>query len=348
MTRHAHLELGGGRIALALPVRALAALALMGMALALTGGASLLAGSYGLGASDVLAVLRGHLPEAMADTVVWEFRAPRMIVAMLAGALLAVSGAVLQGLTRNPLADPALVGVSQGASLAVVSLIVLEPGAADGAAIPVAAFGGALAVAMLIQAIAGGGATMRFVLTGIGVAAFLSAVTSALLTYGGIDEAVSALGWLAGSIHAAGWPEVRTLGLAGALLLPAAAWAARPLGALRMGPEMAVGLGLSVGRARLGLLVVSVATAAAAVAAVGPLGFVGLVAPHLARRLARSGPGLHLLISAATGALLVCVADLLGRVAFTPVQIPAGLVTALVGAPLFVVLVLRSQARRHS
>lgn len=349
MTRLATLELAGGRVALALPVRALAVLLLLGAALAAIAALSLLTGSYGLGAADVLAVLRGTLPEAMAGTVVWEFRVPRMLVAMLAGELLAVSGAILQGLTRNPLADPSLVGVSQGASLAVVALIVLAPGM-DGAARPFAAVLGALLVAALVLSVAGGrqsGAAMRFVLTGIGVAAFISALTSALLTYGRIEDAVAALGWLAGSIHAAGWSEVGTLALAAVLLVPAGAWAARPLGALSMGPEVATGLGLSVARARIELVTLSVAAAAAAVAAVGPLGFVGLVAPHMARRLARSGPGLHLVLSAAIGALLVAVADLAGRAVFAPLQIPAGLVTALIGAPIFVVLILRSQARRN-
>lgn len=345
MTRLATFETAGGRIALALPVRALGALALLGAVLATTGALSLLTGSYGLSAADVLAALRGTLPEAMAGTVVWEFRLPRLLVAALAGALLAVSGALLQGVTRNPLADPSLVGVSQGASLAVVALVMLAPGAGEGLR-PLAAFGGALAVAALIQGMAGNRAGLRFVLTGIGVAAFVSAVTSALLTYGRIEEAMAALGWLAGSVHAAGWGEVRSLALAAALLLPALVWAARPLGALRMGPEVATGLGLAVGPARLGLLALSVASAAVAVAAVGPLGFVGLVAPHMARGLARSGPGLHLALSAAAGALLVAGADLLGRAAFAPVQIPAGLVTALLGAPLLVALLLRAQARR--
>ncbi len=342
------LELAGGRLALALPLRALGVLGLILLALALTGAASLLTGTYGLSATDVLAALRGTLPEAMAGTVVWEFRFPRMLAAMLTGSMLAASGALLQGLTRNPLADPSLVGVSQGASLAVVVLIIVFP-QTDAALRPVAAFAGALAVAALIQGIAGArsnGATMRFILTGIGVAAFLAAVTSALLTYGRLDAALSALGWLAGSVHAAGWGEVRSLALAGAVLAPALLWSARPLGALRMGPEVATGLGLAVLPARMALITLSVALAAVAVAAVGPLGFVGLVAPHVARRLAHAGPGLHLALSAATGALMVSGADLLGRAAFAPVQVPAGLVTALVGAPVFVLLILRVQRTR--
>ena len=195
---------------------------------------------------------------------------------------------------------------------------------------PVAAFGGALAVAALIQRIAmrrTGGATMRFILTGIGVAACITATTSAMLTYGRIEQAQAALGWLAGSLHAVGWSEVSYLSLCLLLLMPVLFHASRPMSALRTGPELAVGLGVRVPLVRIALITLSVALAATAVAAVGPLGFVGLVAPHVAARLARSGVGLHLALSAATGALMVGLADLLGRTLFAPVQLPAGIVT---------------------
>ncbi|WP_282025671.1 FecCD family ABC transporter permease [Limimaricola cinnabarinus] len=336
-----------GPVTYALPIRAMGVLAaLLGMICALLLG-SLMAGSYPLDAGEVLAALAGRAPSEMARTVVWQFRFPRGLAALAAGALLALSGATLQNVTRNPLADPSLVGVSQGAGLAVVAAVVAWPELPQ-AMRPVLAFGGALAVAALIQGIAmrrSGGATMRFILTGIGVAAFISALTSAFLTYGQIDRALSALGWLAGSVHAAGWSEVAVLGGAFLCLAPALVAASRPMAAMRMGPEMAVGLGLRVDRARMALVTLSVALAAAAVAMAGPIGFVGLVAPHLAHRLARSGVGLHLALSAAAGALLVGAADLAGRVVFAPVQIPAGLVTALIGVPLFVWLLLRTQTR---
>ena len=336
-----------GPITYAMPVPALGVMAaLLGMICALLLG-SLMAGSYPLDAGDVLATLADRAPSEMAQTVVWQFRFPRTLAALAAGALLALSGATLQNVTRNPLADPSLVGVSQGAGLAVVAAMVAWPELPQ-AMRPVLAFCGALAVAALIQGIAirrSGGATMRFILTGIGVAAFISALTSTLLTYGQIDRALSALGWLAGSVHTAGWSEVAVLGSAFLCLVPALVAASRPMAAMRMGPEMAVGLGLRVDRTRMALVTLSVALAAAAVAMVGPIGFVGLVAPHLAHRLARSGVGLHLALSAAAGALLVGAADLAGRLAFAPVQIPAGLVTALIGVPLFVWLLLRTQAR---
>lgn len=339
-----------GAVTFALPARALGVLAILAGLTAALIVASLMTGSYPLDVGGVLATLAGAAPSDTAATVVWQFRFPRTLAAILAGALLALSGATLQNVTRNPLADPSLVGVSQGAGLAVVAAIVAFPELPQ-ALRPLLAFAGALAVAALIQWIAmrrTGGATMRFILTGIGVAAFISAATAALLTYGQIDRALSALGWLAGSVHAAGWGDVAVLSLTLAALAPALFAASRPMAAMRLGPEMAAGLGVRVRTTRIALITLSVALAAAAVAMVGPLGFVGLVAPHLAHRLARSGVGLHLALSAAAGALLVGAADLAGRAIFAPVQLPAGLVTAIIGVPVFVLLILRSQGRTHS
>lgn len=335
-----------GRVTFALPLRVVFVfVGLLGFICAITL-IALTSGSFPMSPLEALRTLGGIPPSDMAVTVVWEFRLPRALVAAMAGALLAGSGAMLQTVTRNGLADPSLVGVSQGAGLAVVTVLVVFPGTPIGLR-PVLAFAGALSVAAFVQAIAmrrTGEATMRFILTGIGVAALLGAVTQAMLTYGDLDRAMGALGWLAGSVHAAGWGDVQVLSVSFALLIPAMIWAARPLSAHRMGPEIATGLGSAVTRDRVALITLSVALAACAVAIVGPLGFVGLIAPHLARRLAHSGPGLHLLLSLATGAALVAAADLIGRVAFAPVQIPAGLVTAIVGAPVFGWLLLKRTA----
>lgn len=336
-----------GPITFAVPVRAVALLSLlMALALALTV-TSLMTGSYPLEIRGVLATLVGQAPSDTAQTVVWQFRFPRALAAMLAGALLALSGATLQNVTRNPLADPSLVGVSQGAGLAVVATIVVYPEVWS-ALRPLVSFVGALGVAAFIQWIAmrrTGGATMRFILTGIGVAAFISAATSAMLTYGDLDRALSALAWLAGSVHAAGWSDVTILAAALFLPGPVLFGASRPMSAMRLGPDMAAGLGVRVRLVRVGLITLSVALAAAAVAMVGPLGFVGLVAPHLAHRLARSGMGLHLALSGMCGAVLVGAADLAGRALFAPVQLPAGLVTAVIGVPVFVWLILRPRAQ---
>jgi iron complex transport system permease protein len=182
---------------------------------------------------------------------------------------------------------------------------------------------------------------------GIGVAALISSMTSALLTYGDVNRAMTALGWLAGSVYAVGWDEVRWLSVTALVAIPALFIAARPLSAIRYGENVATGLGVNITYVRWGLIALSVGLAATAVAAVGPLGFVGLVAPHLARRLAPSGVGLHLAMTGLTGALLVGFADFIGRITFAPLQIPAGLVTAMIGVPIFVVLILRTQARAN-
>lgn len=341
-----HLSAFRGRISVLVAPKAMwVALALSTLLLTITA-ASLMSGSYPIDLPGVWQTLVGTPPSDTAQTVVWQFRFPRTLVAAIAGALFGLSGAILQNITRNPLADPSLVGVSQGAGLAVVAAIVVYPDINAGWR-PVLAFGGALAVAALIQWIAmqrTGGATMRFILTGIGVAAFISAITSAMLTYGNIDQAQAALGWLAGSIHAVGWVEVKFLSICLALLTPCLMWASRPMAALKLGPEVALGLGVAVRPVRICLITLSVALAAFAVAAVGPLGFVGLVAPHLARRFARCGVGQHLLLTALTGAVMVCLSDYVGRTAFAPIQIPAGILTAILGVPVFLLIVVKIQS----
>ncbi len=335
------------RFAVLLPVRAIWVLLALVAAIAIVVIWSLMTGSYPLTVTQVIEILRNAPDGKTGTTIVWEFRFPRAVVSVMVGALLALSGATLQNVTRNPLADPSLVGVSQGASFAVVFLTILMPEVGYYYR-PLYAFGGALAVAALIQWISvrkTDGATMRFILTGVGVAAFISAGTSAMLTYGDIDRAMTALAWLAGSVHTSNWSDVWITSVCFALLLPVLLWASRPMAAMRMGPDAATGLGVNVKWGRIGLITLSVALAAIAVSAVGPLGFVGLIAPHVTRRLVHAGVGLHLAITAAVGGLLVASADLIGRAAFAPVQIPAGIITAVVGVPIFIWLILRQNEK---
>lgn len=341
------LELFDGRIAWRLPMRALVVAAALTLALIFILIWSLMSGSYDLTARDVVATLGGDAPSNTAMAVVWEFRFPRTLTAFLVGAFLAMSGATLQYVTRNPLADPSLIGVSQGAALVVVAVTILAPGFGYFWR-PAMAMVGSLTVAAVILAVASsrrGGETLRFILTGVGVAALISSLTQAILTYGDIDRSMTALGWLSGSVHTAGWNEVLWLSVTAIVAVPILLAAARPLSAIRFGEEMATSLGIRVVAARWALVGLSVVLAATAVAAVGPLGFVGLVAPHVARRLAHSGIGLHMILTGLTGALMVGIADFAGRTLFAPVQIPAGLFTAIIGVPVFVFLILRTQAR---
>lgn len=344
---HWTLRLADERLALRLPRRPLQLLLVLLLALLALLALSLMLGSYSMAPVEVWQVLRGQDAQSDRALVVWEFRFPRTLVAALVGAMLAMSGAALQNVTRNGLADPALVGISQGAGLAVVALTVVWP-ELPSAWHPWAAFFGSLTVAALIQGLSWnrrGGSSIRFILMGIGMAAFITAITSALLTYGQVERALSALAWLSGSLHVAGWPEVKLLAVWLLILLPLTLALSRSMAALQMGEDTAVGLGVSARVVRYALISVAVALAAIATAVVGPLGFVGLIAPHAARRLARAGVGLQLLLTAVLGALLVMLADLIGRAMFAPIQIPAGLVTAIIGVPAFIVLLHRAQAK---
>ncbi len=274
--------------------------------------------------------------------VVRLFRLPRIVLAALVGAALAVSGAVLQGITHNPLADPGILGISSGAALAAVSLLIYFT-AAPALLLPWAAFGGALLTAALIYLLAwrGGSSPLRLILIGIGFAAAAQALTTLLVVFGDISDVQRAFVWLSGSVYGRGWADVRVLALWLAVLLPLTFLSARQLNTLSLGDESATGLGVGLERTRAFLSLLSVALAAGAVAAAGTVGFVGLVAPHITRRLV--GPGHEGLLpaSALTGALLVVTADLIGRTVIAPSQLPAGLVTAVIGAPYFMYLLWR-------
>ncbi len=337
----------GGRVSGLLPVRALATgVVLLSLLAGLIGWSAGL-GSYPVPLSDVFAVLTGAgSVDPQHALIVLEFRLPRTLTAALAGALFALSGTCLQAVTRNPLADPSLVGVSQGAGVAVLVLLIVFPGAAQGLA-PALAMIGAFGVAGLMYALAGrdGASTVRFILSGIGVGAFLAAVSNLLITYGEVERVMGALVWLAGSVHAADWGEVRMLGLWLIALLPLTLGLSRGLNALLLGESVATGLGVALRPTLVLAVAVAVGAAAGAVAALGTLGFVGLVAPHIGRLLVGERQGMLLVVSALSGALLVTAADTLGRTAFAPVQIPAGIVTALIGVPYFLALLWQ---RRHT
>lgn len=319
--------------------------ALCALVLALAGllFASLSLGSYDLSYAQVLHTLLQPQTETTATTIVFELRLPRFIAACLVGALLGLSGAILQTVTRNRLADPSLVGISQGASLAVVAMIVIWPTALLELR-PVFAFVGAIVAASVVQWIATGktsSASLRFILVGVGVSASISACTSAMLTYGQINQAAAALSWLAGSVHHVSWDECMVLLVGLLLLTPALLWSVRPLTGLQFGPELATGFGLGLRKERILVIALAVALAALAVSFTGPLGFIGLLAPQLVQRLLRSGIGAHLMLTALTAACLVAAADLLGRIGFAPLQLPAGLVVAVIGAPVFIGLIFK-------
>jgi iron complex transport system permease protein len=340
--RHVIVRAPGG--SLRLELRALGALGAL-MALAAAGLAvSLARGAFGVPLADVLAALAGAGDETTRFVVV-DLRLPRALAALLAGCALGIAGAIFQDVARNPLVAPDLIGVSGGASLAAVSLIVF--GDATGpVSVPLAALAGALVTGALLYLLAwrGGVQGYRLVLVGIGVAAMLQAGVSYVLTRGGLLDVQQAYVWMVGSLNGRGWEHVWPLAAALAVVAPALPAIARRLAALQLGDDLARALGVGVERARLVALGAAVALTGVAIAATGPIAFVAFVAPHVARRLGRTAsPGPVLAVAGAVGAVLVTGADLAGRELVAPTEIPVGIVTAILAAHYFLYLLRRTR-----
>lgn len=304
-------------------------------------------GEYPIAALDVIRTAL-HLPGANPDYdfVVNTLRLPRMLVAVLVGVALGISGAILQGLTSNPLADPNIIGISQGAGLAAVAVIVLARNAPS-SVVPFAAFGGALIVALLIYLLAWrhSDSPIRLILVGIGLGSVLGALLSLLITFGDVNDVQRALLWLTGSVYGRSWSEFWALLPWIVIFVPVALLLNRPLNALNLGEDVARGLGSRVVYERGLLLITAVALAGSTVAAAGTVGFVGLMAPHMARRLVGASHEGLLPVAGLIGGLLVVAADLAGRTLFAPIEIPCGLVTAAIGAPFFIYLLYRGRSR---
>jgi iron complex transport system permease protein len=281
--------------------------------------------------------------------VLWNIRLPRAVLAMLVGGALAASGATLQGIFRNPLTDPGLIGVASGAALGAVASIVLGIGFLGVATLPVAAFAGGLAATLCVYLMARrGGRTevVTLLLTGIALNAIAGAATGFLIFIATDAQLRSVVFWSLGSLGGATWRNLSVAGpiiVAGLLILPR--WG-RDLNLLTLGEREARHLGVETERVRLILIVLTALLTGAAVAVCGTIGFVGLVVPHLIRLIA--GPDHRVLIpaSALGGALLVTLADLAARTVAAPVEVPLGVITALSGGPFFLWLLYRTR-REH-
>lgn len=302
-------------------------------------------GEYPVSPLDVVKTLLG-LPTANGDYafIINTLRLPRTIVAFLVGVGLAIAGTITQGITRNPLAAPGIIGVNAGATLAAVTLIILIPNAPV-SLLPFAAFAGALMVPIAIYLVAwqGGSSPVRLILVGIGFSLIANALTNIMITFGEINTVSQALVWLAGSVYGRTWSQVLAL-LPWIVIFGAIALVlARELNTLNLGDEVARSLGSRVEWQRGLLLLTGVALAGASVATAGAVGFVGLMSPHLARQLAGASHQGLLPVSAMMGGMLVVIADLLGRVLFAPLELPCGIITAAIGAPYFVYLLISNR-----
>lgn len=288
--------------------------------------------------SDVLDAL-GDRSDPVTRQIVWQIRFPRVLVAALVGANLGIAGVVLQGITRNPLGDPHILGFSAGAGVAAVGLLRIAPDVPL-ALVPAAAFAGALASAALVYALAwrDGISPVRFALAGVAVAALFTALSTALIATSALFTQ-AALSFLAGGLYQRGWEHVHQVWpytLVGGVI---AVMVADSLNVLALGDDVARGLGMRVERTRALLAALAAVLTGAAVAVAGLVAFVGLVVPHVSRLLVGSDQRVVLPLSAVLGALLLVASDSVARVIVAPSEIPVGIVTAVVGAPVLLLLI---------
>jgi iron complex transport system permease protein len=302
--------------------------------------AAVAGGDYPMSLPAVLDTLAGHGTLLSYDVVVRN-RLPRAIVAMLVGASLGMAGMVLQRIARNPLVSPDVIGIASGASAgAVVMIVVVGAGAS---AVVAGALTGAAVAAAAVYAIAarGGFAGYRLVLVGIGVTALANAAGAFLLTRSDRYAAKQAATWLVGDVAGRSWPDVLTVATGLAVGTPVVLLLTRHLRLLELGDEIAGALDGRIGRARAALVAAAVGLTALATAAAGPIGFVALVAPQIVRRVLGTR-SCGLLPAAGVGALVVVAADLAARRLFSPDELPAGVLTAAVGAPVLLWLLARA------
>jgi len=271
--------------------------------------------------------------------VLTAYRLPRLLLALFVGAALAVAGVLVQGIVRNPLASPDILGVSHAASLASVGALLLLP-SLPVITLPLLAFAGGMAGLILLRMLADTSQPMKLALTGIALSACWVSLTDYLML-SRPQDVNSALLWLTGSLWGRDWSFVKIAVPLLILFLPLSLGFCRDLDLLALGDARATTLGVSVPRTRLRALLLAVAMTSTGVAVCGPISFIGLVVPHMVRSITGGRHRWLLPISALTGALLLVVADLLARIIHPPLELPAGVLTAIIGAPWFVWLLVR-------
>ncbi|TVL92778.1 iron ABC transporter permease [Streptomyces sp. SAJ15] len=320
-----------------LTTTAVLAAALVGVTIA-----AVLMGDSKLLLGDVVNWAQGRSGRAV--TFVLDTRVPRVLAALLAGAALALAGTLVQAVTRNPLAEPGVLGVSGGAAVGAVLLVTTVPVAGTWS-VAGAAFAGAAASSVLVFGLAarGGFQQNRLVLVGFGVATGASALISLLIILTDPFNATKALTWLSGSTYGRTFPDVVPLAIVLAVGLLVAVLRRTELDLVSLDEDTPRLLGLPLARGRLGFLALSVLLSGTAVAAAGTIGFVGLVAPHAARALVGRPHARVVPVAVLLGATLVCTADLVGRTVIAPAQLGAGLMTAVIGTPYFLYLLVRSR-----
>jgi iron complex transport system permease protein len=304
---------------------------------------TLTTGDFDLTLAEVVKSLVGQ-GDGASDFIVLTLRLPRLATGILVGAALAVSGAILQSLSGNPLASPDIIGFVQGSATGAILVIVLV----DGTMVQIGAgalVGGVLtSIVVYLLAFKQGVQGFRLILIGIGISFVMLSVNQYLITRASLSDAIAAQAWQVGGLNGRGWDHAQVVGLTVAVLLPLALYFGRRLALLEMGDATAKGLGVDAERTRLALIAISVGLAAVATAAAGPVSFLALAAPQLARRLTGSA-GAGLVPAALMGALLLTAGDLAVQRLFSPAQLPVGIATGALGG-LYLIWLLAHEWRR--
>lgn len=332
------VRLLSGRLSFRLDGRALAILLLLLALIACLAALSLLSGTYPIAFADVLRALAGK-GEDMVRMIVVEWRLPRVALAGLLGAALGTSGAIFQSLTRNPLGSPDIIGFSAGAHTGALMVILMVSGGYYETALGALAGGLLTAIAVYLLAWRKGVQGFRLIIVGIGIAAMLSAFNAWMIREAELPVAMAAAIWGAGSLNGLGVEQLLPVALVLCVLLPLTFVLARPMRQLDLGEDRARASGVDVNRIRALLMLVGVALTALVTATAGPIAFIALCAPQIARRLTRS-PGVALCPSALTGGLLLLAADWAAQHAFG-VQLPVGVMTVSIGGIYVLFLLLR-------
>ena len=337
------VRLGSGRLSLRLRRRTLLVVIIAAVLTAALGVFALTLGEYPLTLPQILGALSGTESDGIRRIVV-DGRLPRILLAVVAGASLALSGAIFQSLTRNPLGSPDIIGFTSGAYTGALFVILVAGGSYVAVSFGALAGGMLTAVAVYLLAYRRGVQGFRLIVIGIAISAILQAINSWLIISSKLEVAISASAWGAGSFNGSSWREFIPVCVVLLVLSPVLAILAGPLRVLELGDDAAAALGVRTERLRIVLIIVGVGLTAVVTAVAGPIAFVALAAPQVAHRLTRSA-GVALLPSAVVGAGLLLVSDMIAQRLLAPTQLPVGIVTVCIGG-IYLVGLLIAQARR--
>ncbi len=308
---------------------------------------SIMIGTVQFSAHEIFGLLKGELQGELVNQIIVNVRMPRVFTGVFVGMNLAVAGVLLQGILRNPMASPNIIGVNAGAGLAAVIIMTVLPGKIG--AIPIASFMGALAAAFLIYLLSntsGKSSTVHIVLAGIAVSNLMNAVTSALMMLNS-DLLEITYSWLLGSLSGRSWTAVHTIWPYSVLALMAALYISPKVNLFGLGDEVASSVGLPIRFYRILIMLTAAVLAGSAVSVAGTIGFVGLIAPHSARLLIGNDHRYLVPLSAIFGAILLIASDTVARTVFQPVELSVGIITSILGAPFFLLLLYKKGKERQ-